>query len=412
MIGIEHPDGSVKPDRTISVVVAHDHGLLGPWVTDHILPDAGIVVADVADSLSPVANEVQTSKADVLVVACSSDFDEALGLVEWWVAHHAGRPVIVLCPSHSDGFVQRAFTAGADDLVVLEPGPDVSAASSQHVVFALQKAMARKLTPAENGTTGATMICVLGPKGGVGKTVTTCNLAVSLAGRSKRVVLVDVDLQFGDVALSLGLRPESTAYDLAISGGSLDAEKLDAFLMTHPTGLRVLAAPLRPDQTGVVTAEFMADVIAALRDQYEYVIVDTPPTFTPEVIAMIDSSTYVCMVGMLDALSLKNTRLGLETLDLMGYPADGIRLVLNRANSSVGITGRDVVTILGRSPDILVPSSREIPRSVNQGEPIVLSQSRSEPAKAFNALAELFYLPTSAAAAGKRRRTRLGRRGD
>jgi pilus assembly protein CpaE len=412
MIGVEHLDGPVKPERTISVVVAYDAGLFGAWLTDHILPDAGIVVADVADSLSPVADEVQTSDADLLIVACSHEYDEALELVGWWVAHRGGRPVVVLCQTHADGFVKRAFAAGADDLVVVEPGPDVSGASSEHVVFALQKAMARKLTPGENGDTGGTMICVLGPKGGVGKTVTACNIAVALAGRSKRVVLVDVDLQFGDVALSLGLRPESTSYDLAISGGSLDAEKLDAFLMTHPTGLRVLAAPLRPDQTGVVTAEFMTDVIAALRDQYEYVIVDTPPTFTPEVIAMIDSSTCICMVGMLDAPSLKNTRLGLETLELMGYPAGGIRLVLNRANSSVGITGRDVLTILGRSPDVLVPSSREIPRSVNQGEPIVRSQARSESAKAFNALADMFYRPAVSADTGKRRRTRLGRSRD
>jgi pilus assembly protein CpaE len=409
MIGIEHADGPMKADRTISVLVAHDEGLLGAWVTDHILPEAGVVVAEVADSLSPTADEVQASEADLLVVACSKAFDDALELVQWWVAHRAGRPVVVLCQTHMNGFVQRAFTAGADDLVVLEPGPDVSAASSRHVAFALQKAMARKLTSGESENAGATVICVLGPKGGVGKTVSACNLAVSLAGRSKRVVLVDVDLQFGDVALSLGLRPDSTSYDLATSGGSLDAEKVDAFLTTHPTGLRVLAAPLRPDQTGLVTAEFMSDVIAVLRDQYEYVVVDTPPTFTPEVISMIDSSTYVCMVGMLDALSLKNTRLGLETLELMGYPADGIRVVLNRANSNVGITGRDVLSILGRSPDILVPSNREIPRSVNQGDPIVLSQARSEPAKAFNALAGLFYQTAASGAAGKRRRTRLGR---
>jgi pilus assembly protein CpaE len=253
------------------------------------------------------------------------------------------------------------------------------------------------------------MICVLGPKGGIGKTVTSSNIALSLAGRSKRVVLVDIDLQFGDVALTLGLRPETTSYDLATSGGSLDVAKIDAFLMTHHTGLRVLPAPVRPDQSSVVTAEFLGDVFAMLRKEYQYVVVDTPPAFTPEVITTIDASTYVCMVGMLDSLSLKNTRLGLETLDLMGYPTDRIRVVLNRANTSVGITGRDVVEILGRPPDILVPSSRGIPRSVNQGEPVVLSQRRSEAARAFNALTDLFYQSTSPAARSGKRRGRLSR---
>jgi pilus assembly protein CpaE len=134
----------------------------------------------------------------------------------------------------------------------------------------------------------------------------------------------------------------------------------------------------------------MADVYALLRDEYDFIVVDTPPSFTPEVITSIDGSTYVCMVGMLDALSLKNTRLGMETLELMGYDPDRVRVVLNRANTSVGITRNDVVSILGRVPDILVPSHRDIARSVNEGAPVVVSQRRSEGARAFESLAGLF----------------------
>ena len=111
-----------------------------------------------------------------------------------------------------------------------------------------------------------------------------------------------------------------------------------------------------------------------LRAKHDFVIVDTPPGFTPEVIASIDSSSHVCMVGMLDSLSLKNTKLGLETLELMGYDRDRIRLVLNRADSRVGITHDDVASIIGRKPDVLVPSDRDIPRSVNEGKPIVARQ--------------------------------------
>jgi pilus assembly protein CpaE len=317
--------------------------------------------------------------------------------------------VIVLCQNSPNGFVQRAFAVGADDLVVLEPGPSVSADSTRHVTFALQKAVARKTRPTERERSLATMICVLGPKGGVGKTVASGNLAVSLIERRKRVALVDLDMQFGDVALSLGLRPESTIYDLVVSGGSLDAEKVDTYLTSHPSGVRVLAAPVRPDQAGSITAEFTAAVIETLRTAFEYVVIDTPPSFTPEVIAAIDASTYVCMVGMLDALSLKNTRLGLETLELMGYPPDRIRVVLNRANTSVGINGHDVTAILGRPPDILVPSDRAITRSVNEGDLIVLSQKRSEAARAFKALGELFSPVSQVGSARRRTRKRLGR---
>jgi pilus assembly protein CpaE len=146
-----------------------------------------------------------------------------------------------------------------------------------------------------------------------------------------------------------------------------------------------------------------------LRSSYEVTIVDTPPGFTPEVIATIDSATALCMIGMLDAPSLKNSRLGLDTLELMGRPMDRVRVVLNRADTNVGVTHADVVRILGRAPDVLVPSSRDVVRSVNQGEPIVLSGKRSEPAKAFSALAELLVGP--AAPAGNKTEAPRGGRG-
>ena len=110
-------------------------------------------------------------------------------------------------------------------------------------------------------------------------------------------------------------------------------------------------------------------MFTALRASADYVIVDTPPGFTPEVIAAIDLSTNVCIVGVLDSLSLKNTKLGLETLELMGYDPGRIALVLNRADTRVGITHEDVEAIIGRSPQVFVPSDRLIPVSVNDGVP-------------------------------------------
>jgi pilus assembly protein CpaE len=396
--------------KGITAVVACDASVPSVLVVDHIPRDAGIEVEEVVGTLYPPADVLKASDADVLVVACADGSTEALELVGWWHSSRPGRPAIVFCGASNNGFVEQAFAAGADDLIVLEPGPSVSDATIQHVAFALQKAVARTTGPVEHPMGVGKLICVLGPKGGIGKTITSCNLALALMKRSKRVVLVDLDLQFGDVALSLGMTPTTTSYDLAVSPGGLDAEKLDAFLMTHQTGLRVLAAPARPDQAHAVVSEFLSDVYELLRGKFDYVIVDTPPAFSPEVITSIDVSTYVCVVGMLDALSLKNTRLGIETLDLMGYEHDRIRIVLNRANTSVGITRNDVVSILGRNPDILVPSHRDVARSVNEGVPVVLSQKRSEASRAFEALAGLF-VQQPVAAVGSRRGRSLIRKG-
>jgi pilus assembly protein CpaE len=331
------------------------------------------------------------SGANLLVVACGGYSDQALGFIESAVKDNPERPVVVICGGSPNGFVRRVFEVGADDIVVVADGGAHTERTVKDMLFTFQKAVARKSGAREAASsTKGRMICVLGPKGGIGKTLTTANLAVSLAQEGQRVVVVDLDLQFGDVGLTLGLDPAKTIYDLATSGGAMDAEKVEAYLAQHESGARVLLAPVRPDQASAVTVEFLRNLYAALRHTNDYVIVDTPPGFTPEVIASIDSSTHVCMVGMLDSLSLKNTKLGLETLELMGYENERVQLVLNRSDSSVGITHEDVQAIVGRQPDVLVPSHRDIARSTNTGAPIVVAEKRSEAAKAFRHLARTY----------------------
>lgn len=349
---------------------------------------------------------------DVLIVACvdyTADVGESLAAA---VRHHPARPVVLLCPAGSNGYVEEAFGAGVDDIVALPTNGSAEAAGvmSQQVIFTVEKAVARKRGSAVATTHLGTMISVLGLKGGSGKTLTATNLAVALADAGNRVTIVDIDLQFGDVGLALGLSPERTVFDLIGSGGSLDAEKLEDFLAVHPSGARALLAPARPDQAGVVTSDFLRDVYAVLREVNDFVIVDTPPSFTPEAIAAVDSSTEVCMVAMLDSLSLKNSKLGLETLERMNFDMDRVRLVLNRADSNVGIAREDVAAIMGAEPRILVPSDRNVTRSINRGEPIVLESRRSEAAKAFHALAQLYIEEARAASGGVEETTTRPRR--
>jgi pilus assembly protein CpaE len=384
--------------ETIRALVAVDegvdHGVLQSALPAH---RTEIQIVGIVDGLEESWATLQETPTDLLVVACEGYSDRVLFLIEGAVKQRGDLPVVVLVTGPPDGFVRRVFEVGADDILSLPSEPE-------DVAFALQKAMARK--QGEGIATGialSPMIVVLGPKGGTGKTVTTANLAASLAGHGKKVTIVDLDLQFGDVGLALGLTPEKTIYDLAKAGGSLDSDKIEAFLAKHESGARVLMAPTRPDHAGAIRTEFLREVYAALRSSNDYVLVDTPPGFTPEVIASIDSSSSVVVVGTLDSLSLKNTKLGLDTLELMGYPRERIQLVLNRADSRVGITQDDVRSIIGRDPDVLVPSDREIARSVNEGMPIVAAKSRSEAAKAFQKLAALYDVTKPASENGNGR---------
>ena len=348
---------------------------------------------DVLDYIELDDGGVAPDGADILVVACEEFSEQVAQYVAQASEHRPQRPVVVLAPASTNGYVADAFGHGADDIVTLPGSDDLSSAAEMApgVVFSLEKAVARKRgakVVVERGL--GEMICVLGLKGGSGKTLTTANLAVALADLGKKVAVVDLDLQFGDIGLALGVSPERTLYDLARSGGSLDTEKVTDFMAVHSSGVHALLAPTRPDQAGLITSEFVRDVLRVLREMSDFVIVDTPPGFTPEVITAVDDCTAVCMVAMLDSLSLKNTKLGFETLALMDYPDDKVRLVLNRADSKVGIAAEDVVAIMGRAPSILVPSDRNVTRSINEGEPITVSSRRSDAARAFHALAALY----------------------
>jgi len=374
---------------TIRTLVAIDSDVDSRSV-EHAFPAGSPVqVAGVIEGLDRGWTVLEETSPDLLVVACAGYSERALYLIEASTKQRPDRPVVVLFYGTPDGFLQRAFEMGADDLLTMPTPPE-------EIEFSLRKVMARRRGTLAGGTTNP-MICIVGPKGGTGKTLAASNLAVGIA---------------------MGLNPDRTIYDLARVGGSLDPDKVADFVTDHSSGASVLLAPSRPDQAGTVTVEFLRELYAVLRSRYDYVIVDTPPGFTPEVIASIDVSSNLLVVGMLDALSLKDTKLGLETLALMGCDPERIRLVLNRADASVGIKHSEAEAILGRKPDVFVPSDREIPRATTAGQPIVVAAGRSDAARAFHALAELYVqdevaADTSSSSNGngsqKRRRRLLAR---
>lgn len=393
-------------NTAIDILVVHDEMVDEEVVRTLLSPDADVRIVGYLEGLGH-----HMPDADVLVVACGTYGEDAGARIREAFDDRPSRPVVLVTQGAPNGYVDAAFAAGAADIVVLPQPCDVSLARaiSHQVRFTLNKVVAGR-SGAGSAADGK-MVVLIGPKGGSGKTLTATNLAVALADAGRSVVVVDLDLQFGDVGLALGLTPETTMYDLLTSGGSMDAEKLEAYLVQHSSGARALLAPRRPDQAGRITVEFLREVYALLRATNDVVIVDTPPAFTAEVIAAVDASSDVCVVGMLDSLSLKNTRLGLETLELMGYADADIRFLLNRADSQVGITLGDVQAIVGRAPDVLVPSDRAITRSVNEGVPIALKSRGSDAGKAFHRLASLYADSPRQAVPGKVRRRLFARAG-
>jgi pilus assembly protein CpaE len=383
------------PSRPVQALLAVEPGVDVEDVKDSLPGGEDFNVVGVVNGAEEAMSWLRGGVADLLLVACAGYSDRALLLLDGVARQNPELNVMVLGHGSPNGFLRRAFEAGADDIVMLPATPE-------QIRFEIHKLMARKQgaeTPLQNEN--SRLVCILGPKGGTGKTLTSTNLSVALAQRGEKVALVDLDLQF-------------------------DWDKLQAFIAVHSSGVHTLIAPRRPDQASAVGAELLREIYSILRQNYDWVVVDTPPGFTAEVITSIDHSTDIVMVGMLDSLSLKNTKLGLETLELMKYDPDHIYLLLNRAHSRVGISQSDVEAVLGRTPDVFIPSDREIPRTVNEGIPIVVARPQSEPAEAFGRLTSLLMgsavtpeaVPAMAAVGGEKssaptpsRRRLFGRKG-
>lgn len=361
-------------------LVVSDDSLAESTIRAALPTTTSIRFVSLRDALESAAEMVAETAPSVVLVSCSSNVEWGLRVIGDMASVEPSRPIIALYSGNPNGFMEPAFRAGAEDLIVLPQPPD-------QLAFELQKIIARRRGPGTERPRGE-LITVLGPKGGTGKTVTATNLAVALADSGVKPLVIDLDLQFGDVGLALGLKPERTIYDLVQTGGSLDAEKIEGFAVKHFSGASALLAPTRPDQAAVVTTGFLRDLFTIARRSYDFVIVDTAPAFSPEVIVAIDASSHLCLVGMLDALSLKDTKIGLETLKQMGYSTDDVALVLNRADSSVGISMSDVYSLLKKEPDILVPSDRSIPRALTIGETIYEADPKSGAGRAYESLAQ------------------------
>src|SRR5918912_897830 len=254
--------------------------------------------------------------------------------------------------------------------------------------------------PGRNGK----IVTVFAPKGGTGKTVTATNLASAMAKfEGRKTLLLDLDLQFGDAAIMLGIEPEKTIYDLVVAPGELDSEKLAGYTTKHLSGLDVLPAPLRPEDAELVTEAKLGRLLEVARESYDCIVVDTSPFFHGPMLATLDRTDELLLLCSLDVPTLKNLRLALQTLDLLSFPKQRVGIVLNRSNSKVGMKPNEVEGALGMKVRFEVPSDRAVPLAVNRGNPVVLAEESADVSKAVKSMAkELFRAPKEEA--GKKKR--------
>jgi pilus assembly protein CpaE len=236
------------------------------------------------------------------------------------------------------------------------------------------------------------VVTIMSPKGGAGKTMTTVNVGLGLAmmtGQPDKVVIMDADLQFGDVCISLQVEPQHTIVDAARDIEKLDEAMLDSLLATHTSGMRVLSAPLEPSLADEVSTQVVVRTLGMLKRMFDYVIIDTAPFLDEPVLSILERSDVVLLVVDMDLPAVKNAKLALDTLKLIKFPFEKMKLVLNRVNSKARLDIGELERSLGLEVQAAISSDKLVPRAVNEGEPVVSLYPRSRVAKDLRGVAAL-----------------------
>lgn len=320
-----------------------------------------------------------------VVLFGGDDIDLALHVGEMVQAQRPGSGSVLVAEPTPDLYA-RAMRSGFGDILP----PDASLKTiAERVSEALSKAdriahVTRERRPGKLGS----VVTMLEPKGGAGKTSIVANLAVVLAERYPgEVALVDLDLQFGDLTDVLLLKPRYTMADVARAGATLDSTALKAFL-TRREGLFVLAAPGEPELADDITQAHVSEVIDMLRPDFRWVLVDTAGGLTEHTLAAVEQSTDIILLSSLDVLANKSMRKTMKILDNLGVILPRRHLVLNRADSKVGLDRTEAIMELGMRRAVEIPSSRAMPTSLNRGQPVVETQPRATISRRIADLAE------------------------
>jgi pilus assembly protein CpaE len=244
--------------------------------------------------------------------------------------------------------------------------------------------------PVEQPRSPGLVVTVFSPKGGTGKTVISTNLAVALnAGGARRVCLVDLDLEFGDVAISLGLSPARGIIDAVDQDPDRSEDERIGELLTYwQPALDCVLAPVSPGEADRISSAVVAGLIQGLRKYYDYVVIDTPAQFSEHVLEALDASDHHVLITTPEIPALKNLRLTLDMLELLAYTDTSRVIVLNRSDPKAGITAEDAASALSSPIGALVPASPAVSASINAGVPLALSEPNHPVSVAIRAFAD------------------------
>jgi pilus assembly protein CpaE len=383
---------------TIHVLIVDDI----PETRDHLTKLLGFegdieVVGSAASGTEAISLAVKL-KPDVVLMDINMPDMDGIAATEQLARTVPTAAVVMMSVQGEADYLRRSMLAGAREFLVKPFSSDELTASIRQVYSREREKYSRMAemapaaplgsaaggssgTPGEPGEPGQ-VIAIFSPKGGVGRTTLAVNLAIAAATElGRRVVLVDGSFQFGDVGVLLNLNPKNKSIaDLMPeleAGGEI--ESMDTFVISHSAGIRVLLAPPSPETAELITPSAIKRVIETLRLTHDLVIVDCTAFFNDTTLAILDAADVILTMLSLEITSIKNMRLFLEVANQLGYEGGKVRLVLNRADSALGIRVQDVEQSIGRKvDDTIVSDGRSVVYALNRGVPFFLSNREAQ----------------------------------
>lgn len=353
---------------------------------DVAVVSAGTVMTDTHELLGIVLG----SRPEVIVLGPDLATEDALRMAMVLDLQIPGLSVVLVAETTPE-IVLQAMRSGVRD--VMSPLTDIP--SIRMLLERASQVFASRYRSSSPEMTQRTeqglVIGVFSPKGGVGKTTIATNLAVGLGKIAPmNVVVVDLDLQFGDVASSLYLNPEHTMTDAVSNSASQDSMVLKAFLTVHPSNIYALCAPRDPVSADLITADQVTHVLQQLTAQFRYVIVDTGPGLTEHTLAALEQCTDAVWVAGMDVSSVRSLRTGLDVLRKLELTPESRHVVLNFADAKSGLSVQDIEASLAAPIDIAIPRSKALSYSTNRGVPVLQDDTKDPATKSLKVLVQRF----------------------
>lgn len=379
----------------IRILIASDLPEYRRELTDALSEEQDFLIIGEAVNGANAVKKAEHLLPDIVVMDMQMPVMDGIEATEKISLAHPTIGLIIVGDTADSQQVKRAMLAGAGDFLFKEGMQEGEMAQAIRRLNVTQKTRVAsfdslKSSDKDSKFRAPQVVTLFGAKGGAGKTTMSVNTAVAIGRETKRkVVMLDLNLQFGDVASYLNIQPRRTIAEFVQERNKWDSQLLNSYLIPHSSGIKILAAPLRPEDAELVTPEHVEKIITIMRESFDYIIIDSPPYISDVLLTALDTSNQIILIMSMDLPAVKNVKLSLNLLDTLHHSGK-TKLVINRGGRQFGVDIRDVEKTIDFLAACEIPSDGNVVvNAANKGMPFVLSHPQVPVSKAVQNLAEM-----------------------